>query len=314
MNKVSGSGKDKIFTTTSFILALMGLLWFSFQGLTVQAASSEVKKRIYFSKIDDATENSFIYSIDQDGENEVPLIDSCPFGEKTCLLLPIAVSRDGEFVAFSCGSSEKAYMIKSDGSDLKCLGFGDAKFFSPDGQSIVLLGYNDSSNTQKTITTISFQQGTSSACKFPAGFAFLMQFSPDGKYIKIAKKEKYRRGNEVKEVASVYDLDPQTGEIVGKSANPGILSPDGMKIVFCDEIGAFIADADGSGKNYLHSIKSFVKSPSWSRDGMSLLIAGEDSQNGFRKSVRISRLNAERTQITSSKTISEIDFVISAIW
>jgi hypothetical protein len=80
--------KRNIFIVAGVSLILVLLLGSWFGGSAYKKSNLQAKcktRRIYFSKHESFGGSSFIYSVDQNGENERPLIDSWPF----CTLRPV---------------------------------------------------------------------------------------------------------------------------------------------------------------------------------------------------------------------------------
>jgi hypothetical protein len=305
--------KRNIFIVAGVSLILVLLLGSWFGGSAYKKSNLQVKskaRRIYFSKHESVVGSSFIYSVDQNGENERPLIDSCPEGGPFCLLKPVGVSPDGEFILFNCMANRKAYMIRKNGKDLQKIDGGEAAaFFSPDGKYICLF------NAIENIVAIRNVQDLKKSNEFTISNDFLgpLQFSQNGKFIQSVNHKD-----------EVYNFDPETGKIVGeKIANPGFPSPDGEKVLWIDQKGFFIANSDGKNKLHLENMKN---KPSWSLDSKSILVdvsihdEDEDKDKDEDKDdaceIQILQLNPERTAVSNTKIVKRVhgESEIFAVW
>lgn len=273
-------------------------------------ALSKVRK-IYYSRSEASTASCSIFSINQNGENEEVLITMSPSGGE-CIIEPVAVSLDGEFIYFtfteiqSLGQSKsikkktfKSFMIgrRMNEGDSLFLIDGKAEFFSPDFISLVV-----SEGVGKYAFGTRKAQGFTydkSPLSLIDGFEPYNQFSPDGNYVQIISND-----------GLVYNFDPKTEKIVGANiVCPGILSPDGKKVFGQDNVGTFVADSNGNDKHHLKSIDESSSVLLWSRDGTSLLAVTSGS-----KEIQILELNPEKTEISKMKTIKKLDFPLKAIW
>jgi outer membrane protein assembly factor BamB len=242
----------------------------------------------------------------------------------------VAVSPDEEFIYFTTTNCDKesldtnkiykSYVIKKDGTGMKKIWDNAVRIFSPDFKSVLMYDFIWFNHPESKIESATLEIGTRNAegtfdvssLKLPEGFLPYEQFSPDGKYLQIYKKDD-----------GVYNFDPQTGEIVGeKLLISGTLSPDRNKMFDRDLENEkwFIADSDGKNRHYLACYNNLEYKLVWSHDGMSLLRYvrctsedGEDCELDERQ-IQILQLNPERTELSNKKIVKRLVYGPSAIW
>lgn len=302
--------KRNIFIAVAAALLLLVLVFGSWYAFTTSSPENKLvvsekdkalsaARRIYYSKKIDEKSNMLIYSVDQNGENEIQLIEKCPGGVNFCMLEPVAVSSDGEFIYFNSfessftSSGNKTYRIRKDGDSPEFLWFGVTGFFSPDFLSVLITAQDLTLIMRKYNADGSYQD---SSTNLPDGYLLNHQFSPDGKYVQVAKDEE------------VYNFDPVTGKIVGKKIDnlvPGRLSPDGKKVISYDdeEGGMFFADSEGKNKHYFKGKYNYYSL--WSRDGSSILAVKNNEDETY--DIQILELNPERTKIVKEKVVKHLD-------
>jgi Tol biopolymer transport system component len=308
--------KRNIFIAVAAASLLLVLVFGSWYALTTNPATSSPEnklvvsekdkalsaaRKIYYSKKIDEKSNTLIYSVDQNGENDIPFIEKCPGGGNSCILEPVAVSSDGEFIYFNSfetdigsesSSGNKTYRIRKDGDSPEFLWFGRTGFFSPDFLSVLIIAQDLTLIMRKYNADGSYQDFSTN---LPDGYLLNHQFSPDGKYVQVLKDKE------------VYNFDPVTGKIVGKKIDnlvPGRLSPDGKKVLDGDEEGGmFFADSNGKNKHYFKGKYDYLSS--WSRDGSSILAVKHNEDETC--DIQILELNPERTKIVNEKVVKHLD-------
>lgn len=280
------------------LLLLLFVFWYksgpcSF-GSTSGVMSNELSdsRRVYFTRIlkqevDDHTrEIPTIFSIDQGGENEKQLVSSCSICKDLCYLMLAAVSPDGEFIAFDCAISGNTFVIRKDGTGLKCIGPGRAQVFSPNSKYLVV-----ESQDRSTISIKNLSGKLQYSWPFPKDLRYVYQFSQDGQFLFFEK------GNEL------YKVDPKTGLTIGNTAAfPGKVSPDGQKILLTSGEKSYkTADASSNGLNGSDlKIPNSVGYPTWSQNGMNLLVI-EKHQDDYKALIAV--LDSKRENVVEFKTV-----------
>lgn len=268
-------------------------------------------RRIYFEKWDDKFLNSFIYSVDQNGVNEMPLIESCPEGQLNCSLRPAGVSPDGEFVLFNCLDKTipyntknriTAFMIGNNGANLEKIDGGEIEYYSFNGKLIILF------DKLKKIVTIRNVENPkkNKHVIVPSDVIDILQLSLDGKYLQVYNSD------------GLYNFDPETGKIVGeKIDDPGIASPDGKTILYRNyQNGIFFSDSNGKRKtnSYVENTKFVMyKSLCWSQDSSSIL-AVIKAATSFTFEIQTMKLNPERTDILERRVVLKLPYKENAVW
>jgi Tol biopolymer transport system component len=247
--------------------------------------------RVYFERLDENRQKRIV-SVDRNGGDEMELLVNLPSNDEFHLC---SVSPDGEFVSFHTlkDSQPVAYVIKSDGSELKCLGDGVPVFFSPDSLSVVI----ESENVEH-LSVVDVSTGKALASwDLPEDFEAI-QFSSNGENLLVVDDEE----------GEMCLVDAKTGQIVDDEIEPqGVFSPDGAKLFWWARgrgRNFYVANSDGSNRQELDGC-AFNTAPIWSSDSKSLLAV--ESLGNAKYSLQILEFNNERSKIVGIKKIAETD-------
>jgi len=243
----------------------------------------------------------FIYSVALDGSDVMIIYPKKDFPDDGCEITGLRdISRDGNWILFNqkCRNETFAYIIKTDGSEVKKIHTGEGLLFSPDGKLIVIRSQVPFKKSS-TVTIVNlegnfvyFWGDEVAPGHYPS------HFSSDGKMIIMLTENN-----------NYYGVALETGQAAQDYNIPqGIPSPDGKKILKQKIPDFQIANADGSNAHDIEKAEECMYLlPCWSQDGQSILVA-VTHMNFDKWSLQILELNEERTKVLQSKIVIESKF------